>query len=525
MPASASPPFMQPQRNLTNPPPRNVLPPLQAHEEMGPGAPQRPGSGMSISAMLGADTSSSRDGKPADVGFGRAPETNGAGQARPLANLGPPLPQGSPVHAGNGQSHGSISLDRYKSWFPENTRTPHAHSATLPPSPFPSGKPIESPSFGPPLRAASGQSPPRPLGFTESSSPRDHADFITRKYSLSDPNRFHTTRPIGPRISSRDERPSGDQYQPVNRLQSENDLKARLSNESSEQARNIPAYLAPKTMEGNDNKPNDVSHSNRPFLSSGQQPSTDLQRSLSSDGKPESSRILEAPYPRQGNLPTVPAPEPHRHSSETGMAALQSSNEPRQASVPLSESPEQRRNSPLLHLQRQLAASAAGADDGSSSPEQSRKLLSLLNDHKRGRVSPLPQAVQGAQAQLRGPASEPGIKNEFARMFSGIGSGVGSAVSTPVPPDNTHPPRLPSSPSGPDDGERQTPLSRRKELTDEPKQKNSSRAGKRGRKTKDGEVKKELEEASGTGLDRTSSGRGQKRTRNNYQNIGNITQG
>jgi len=52
--------------------------------------------------------------------------------------------------------------------------------------------------------------------------------------------------------------------------------------------------------------------------------------------------------------------------------------------------------------------------------------------NRKGRVSPLPQAVQGAQAQLPGPAGEPGIKSEFGRMFSGIGTGVGT-ISSPVP--------------------------------------------------------------------------------------------
>lgn len=48
-------------------------------------------------------------------------------------------------------------------------------------------------------------------------------------------------------------------------------------------------------------------------------------------------------------------------------------------------------------------------------------------------MSPLPQAVQGAQPQQPGPAAEPGIKSEFGRMFSGIGSGVsGIGMSSPV---------------------------------------------------------------------------------------------
>lgn len=53
--------------------------------------------------------------------------------------------------------------------------------------------------------------------------------------------------------------------------------------------------------------------------------------------------------------------------------------------------------------------------------------------NRKGRISPLPQAVQGAQLQQPGPAGEPGIKSEFGRMFAGIGSGVsGIGVSSPV---------------------------------------------------------------------------------------------
>lgn len=50
------------------------------------------------------------------------------------------------------------------------------------------------------------------------------------------------------------------------------------------------------------------------------------------------------------------------------------------------------------------------------------------------RVSPIPQAVLGAQTQAEGPGGEPSIKNEFGRMFSGIGSGVGGANLQVIPP-------------------------------------------------------------------------------------------
>jgi hypothetical protein len=65
--------------------------------------------------------------------------------------------------------------------------------------------------------------------------------------------------------------------------------------------------------------------------------------------------------------------------------------------------------------------------------QQQRSFLGVQEINRKGRVSPLPQAVQGAQGQLGGPGGEPGIKSEFGRMFSGIGSGVGSAMGVPSP--------------------------------------------------------------------------------------------
>lgn len=60
-----------------------------------------------------------------------------------------------------------------------------------------------------------------------------------------------------------------------------------------------------------------------------------------------------------------------------------------------------------------------------------RNLLAVHDiNRNKGRVSPMPQAVQGAQPQQLGPAGEPGIKSEFGRMFAGIGSGVG--MSSPI---------------------------------------------------------------------------------------------
>jgi hypothetical protein len=64
--------------------------------------------------------------------------------------------------------------------------------------------------------------------------------------------------------------------------------------------------------------------------------------------------------------------------------------------------------------------------------QQQRSFLGVQEINRKGRLSPLPQAVQGAQGQHHGPGGEPSIKNEFGRMFSGIGSGV-SGLGAPSP--------------------------------------------------------------------------------------------
>ena len=81
-----------------------------------------------------------------------------------------------------------------------------------------------------------------------------------------------------------------------------------------------------------------------------------------------------------------------------------------------------------------LMGLASGNDDsrrkGSDELLAHRNLLAIGAEGKRGgRASPLPQAVQGAQAPFIGATGEPSIKNELGRVFSGIGSGVGGVTA------------------------------------------------------------------------------------------------
>ena len=143
-----------------------------------------------------------------------------------------------------------------------------------------------------------------------------------------------------------------------------------------------------------------------------------------------------------------------------------------------------------------------------------RNSLALMLEHNRraGRLSPLPQAVQGAQGQTHGPSRDPSIKNEFSKMFAGIGSGVsssglaGSGASTPFPP----------SPK-PNETEQRLPFGNRNDLVEtHPKSRNGSRMGnKRIRKAKD----EDLKDTEGSKAD-GGNGKSGKRARHHHHTPG-----
>lgn len=205
---------------------------------------------------------------------------------------------------------------------------------------------------------------------------------------------------------------------------------------------------------------------------------------------------------------------------------------PRQAMHPHSMIDEQQmRGSAVTSTQMRKYQIAFNPDNGErevgnveeSQPPIKNFLAAVLENTRRGgRVSPLPQAVQGAQGRIRGPASEPGIKNEFARMFSGIGSGVGSAMSTPVPLETGAPISFPSSPIRVEESERGTPYNGRHDASEQVKTRVASKGNRRSKKVKDEEARMDVD-GEGVTLARSSSGRAPKRPRQSYnlQNLHN----
>ncbi|KAI9706397.1 MAG: hypothetical protein M1836_003402 [Candelina mexicana] len=154
---------------------------------------------------------------------------------------------------------------------------------------------------------------------------------------------------------------------------------------------------------------------------------------------------------------------------------------------------------------------------GSEDLSQPRNLLSVGSDNNRkgGRISPLPQAVQGAQAQMSGPGGEPGIKSEFGRMFSGIGSGVGSATSIAGPINSGTQTPFSQSPSN-RDVERNIPSGAGGETGDSKVSRASSKGRKRGRKVKNDDNKVESESGDGRGTPSLVSARGARKSKHSH---------
>lgn len=127
--------------------------------------------------------------------------------------------------------------------------------------------------------------------------------------------------------------------------------------------------------------------------------------------------------------------------------------------------------------------------------------------NRKGRNSPFPQAVQGAQGQLNGPGGEPGIKTEFGKMFSGIGSGVGSLGAAGVSSGGAQSPFSNQGQLRRDELESPTVQESMAEAAGHKIARPSSRGGRRRRlKDEDGRV-----DDDSSGGRRTPSGRASKR--------------
>lgn len=156
-----------------------------------------------------------------------------------------------------------------------------------------------------------------------------------------------------------------------------------------------------------------------------------------------------APYPPHGHSYQGPPPDRYAPSSHPpaqnmppGPAPYESPDRARMTLIPTQQPqhphrrPEEGPPPPTIayngaHGPGQYDSPRHRNSDDASAPNGQRNLLAIQEMNRKGRISPLPQAVQGAQLQQPGPTGEPGIKSEFGRMFAGIGNGV-MGVSSPI---------------------------------------------------------------------------------------------
>ncbi|KAJ5375803.1 hypothetical protein N7517_007809 [Penicillium concentricum] len=430
------------------------------------GQAHRPGSSMSISAMLGSDPDrpareSTRESAPF---FSRPPASSIFGNAPSSAAMSPPTAPARPSPLDNSffrRSHtpekpfskpqgartyrsgsgGGSSLGGEQSVFGGLTRSSLSQYPEKPHSTHPSPRmSTAEPPYNEPRRMSLSGPIARP------SSQPPHADASTRPpgYSpISQPGGV-ADRPFesGPRPASG----SYGSHDPQHGRFANMFGERRSEDTAPRERERAPAHGSDAKLTQPGSYRYGSHYGERDPLDRHQSGST-WDHGRSHPPSPESKRF--------------PAPE---HGSGFGFGAIQSytkslGSQPggnRLSQIPITiqsrnsqptpppshdpylrhQGPPRISSTPAISASTAAASSglAALADEGRRKGSEEllhhRSLLAVGADGKRGgRASPLPQAVQGAQAPYIGPAGEPAIKNELGRVFSGIGSGVGGVTA------------------------------------------------------------------------------------------------
>ena len=526
---SHSQPILQPSMIRAPPPP---LPPSSAagRDILNPPSLHRPGSSMSISSMLGADTSRPTHNPTLTTGNSASKVTTISASAWPPTSnatsppvsdragflshksLSPekpkaPLPQTKPSRAYSGEARRSFSGT--KSDFSENSRVGLSPGSLVsrfsPTSDVPSHqgwKPYPEKYSNGRLERPNSQ----PSGYR--TPPREFEDKVNLRPATSETEGFRRAQG-GTNNLYNSKTADMTAKEQVVRADS---ASADYSDHRAQRAKEGPLLRSAQKVSPTQ-EPTNPTHSFHSRTSAASESQNPRNRS---EAELLANRTLEREQFHAGPL----SPESLRRLREERLVAASvqqqgpvfgPSNQPPRAEQ-TDDRPRQMqpRNQPILSIDGPSPTEnldQPGRPE-EESPHNHRSSLALLFDHnRRGRISPLPQAVQGAQARLSGPASDPGIKNEFARMFSGIGSGVGkydkgrqgSGASSPYP----------ASPTRKPDGERRTPFSGRGDI-EHSKTRAGSRGGKRGRKSREEEPKQENE------TDEASNSRGVKRSRQHH---------
>ncbi|OJK00845.1 hypothetical protein ASPACDRAFT_117355 [Aspergillus aculeatus ATCC 16872] len=534
--ARRMPPPSSPQHYPARAPPGTThsLPtPFLSREPPSNPAHHRPGSSMSISSMLGADAD--RPGR--DVGssiFGRLPVTSASfGNAHPPSAPGAMSPPTAPARPS--------PLD-----YPvfRRSQTPEKSFAkNQPPRPYRSGSggvpqaiPEQAKFGGPPRGHPSTQFPDKP----HSTHPSPQIPSADAPYN--EPRRTSFSGPV-PRPSSQPQHleppPRTAGYSPLSRpiaVPTTTSMGEGSFVPTHQRASSYMGHELPHSRYGGlytDRHAEEQAIRERERAVAHEAESKAAAHVVPRFGQPYGDRDAAAArsqgpsawelgrsQPASPEVKRFPAPEPGAGfgfgaiqnytkslGSQLGGSRAPSLSVHSQSGQPTPPSHEQTPYLSKLQTDTRAfpvssSAASAGMILSAASDEQRRKgsdellahrnLLSVGLDAKRGgRASPLPQAVQGAQAQILGPAGESGIKNELGRVFSGIGSGVGGVTGSTAGSG----PSTPMTSASPFKRDSATARSTNSETTaDETKiPRPTSANGKRSRKSRDEDIRPETE--------------------------------
>lgn len=389
---------------------------------------------MSISSMLGGEPVKARDGPPLNgTSYSRPPSVHHSNASSPTK-----------PYYGNGAPHGS---------------PPMQHNIPGPVNRFrASSGGHTSIAKGPNKHEAPSHSRFRSNEVMSQVSPRSEhgapVDWRARHGRHSDPANFMQrplSQPSGPNLPPEHTHKRSAEYNAIQPTIDGRERSNRLSEDRQAQDRAFQ-FL---TRQNNDRppvqaiphpsqqpEPKGSASSNYPFLSNrtatnpAVRPANELNRPIEAKQSvqkgplgPEALRRI-----RDDRLGASQYPQPKSAPPEPRQNLLEALDEKRSSNSP-------KYHPAVLAMERSESFDKAmqHAKDGENAHHKSLA-LALENNRRHGRLSPLPQAVQGAQSQSNGPSRDPSIKNEFSKMFAGIGSGVssaglaGSGTSTPYPP-------------------------------------------------------------------------------------------
>lgn len=395
-------------------------PPLQssailnyANDSRGPPPPhKRPGSSMSISSMLGSEPEKPRD-----------PFFDHKTPARQTFTNGPSMSLGA-----------VMSPPQYPPRSTEYSYKPRSHTPDR----------LAEPSSATRYRSSSGSLMQRPGPFYEPPS-----NFENR----TQPPRYPEQGP-SPRVGARDEAAERARRTSISGILQRPESDPHLSAYDGASTQNGSSFGRPNSSNG------DIFGINKTVAASDRAPSL----SGSYDTRPPPfSHLIRPATQAPTSLPKETTQPQERRDVKSLSPELRrvqpTGNEPRSLASILNLASE---NAPAARnmmrqdsLQSQSDRSAFGdryrprafspfagsvasqtmsvtsvppeeqARKGSDEISQHRQLLGLAAESKRGRYSPVPQAVQGAQAQT--PVLDAGIKSEHGRVFAGLGGGLGSS--------------------------------------------------------------------------------------------------